>query len=168
MTVFYAQPYDLAATGFYFEDAETFQAKIGCIKNDYGEIVEEFEIQFIDGEAIDCALCSAIGIYQGSVSKVFELIDRLDDHEKRVLIIAIGECGYSFDHDKTEPSDFDLDIYHVDTMKVLAEQFVDEGLFGEIPEQLAYYIDLDAIARDLAVDYTETEVAGERLIYRAS
>jgi len=27
---------------------------------------------------------------------------------------------------------------------------------------------MDAIARDLAMDYNETEVAGERLIYRAT
>ncbi|MEP3786728.1 antirestriction protein ArdA [Ascidiaceihabitans sp.] len=52
-------------------------------------------------------------------------------------------------------------------MKELAEQFVDEGLFGDIPDHLANYIDMDAIARDLAVDYAETELAGERLIYRA-
>ncbi len=62
--------------------------------------------------------------------------------------------------------DFDVDIYHVDSMKELAEQFVDEGLFGDIPDHLANYIDMDAIAYDLAMDYTETEVAGERLIYR--
>jgi len=41
-------------------------------------------------------------------------------------------------------------------------------LFGDIPEHLANYIDLDAIARDLAFDYSETYVAGESLIYRAA
>lgn len=53
-------------------------------------------------------------------------------------------------------------------MKELAEQFVDEGLFGDIPSILASYIDYDAIARDLAMDYKATEIAGERLIYRAN
>lgn len=56
----------------------------------------------------------------------------------------------------------------MDSMKELAHQFVDEGLFGDIPEHLANYIDMDAIAYDLSMDYTETEVAGERLIYRAA
>ena len=51
-------------------------------------------------------------------------------------------------------------------MKELAERFVDEGLFGEIPDHLAHYIDYDAIAHDLAMDYAETEIAGVRLIYR--
>ncbi len=45
-------------------------------------------------------------------------------------------------------------------MKELAEQFVEDGLFGDIPQNLQYYIDYDAIARDLEFDYTETEVIG--------
>ena len=53
-------------------------------------------------------------------------------------------------------------------MRELAEQFVDEGLFGEVPESFQFYIDYDAIARDLAVEYSEIRIAGERLIYRAS
>ena len=53
-------------------------------------------------------------------------------------------------------------------MKDLAEQFVEDGLFGDIPQNLQYYIDYDAIARDLEFDYTQTEVAGQNLIYRAS
>ncbi|WP_307374309.1 antirestriction protein ArdA [Peteryoungia aggregata] len=65
-----------------------------------------------------------------------------------------------------DPDDFDVDIYEEDSMKALAERFVDDGLFGEIPDHLAHYIDYDAIARDLSMDYTETEIAGERLIYR--
>lgn len=53
-------------------------------------------------------------------------------------------------------------------MKELTEQFVDEGLFGDIPERLQYYLDYDAIARDLSMDYAETEIAGQRLIYRCA
>ena len=45
---------------------------------------------------------------------------------------------------------------------------MDEGLFGEVPPQFQFYIDYDAIARDLSFDYTEIEIAGERLIYRIS
>ena len=51
-------------------------------------------------------------------------------------------------------------------MRELAEQFLEDGLYGEIPEHLQAYIDLDAIARDLTVDYSETSIAGTRLIYR--
>lgn len=51
-------------------------------------------------------------------------------------------------------------------MRELAERFIDDGLFGEIPEHLVNYIDMDAIAYDLAMDYAETEIAGQHLIYR--
>lgn len=165
MSLFYAQPYDLAANGFYFEDAANYTKKIGSIKNDYGEVVEEFEIQFIDGEPIDAELCKAIGLYQGSVLKVMELMDDLGEEEKITLIIACGECGYRFDPHKDSASDFDVDIYPCENLRDLAEQFVDEGLYGDIPESLAFYIDYDAIARDLAVEFTEIEIAGQRLIY---
>ncbi|MBL1436416.1 MAG: antirestriction protein ArdA, partial [Rhodobacteraceae bacterium] len=38
--------------------------------------------------------------------------------------------------------------------------------FGDIPERLQFYIDYDAIARDLEVDYSEAVVANSRVIYR--
>ena len=66
--------------------------------------------------------------------------------KSKVFIIAVGECGYSFDPATVHPDDFEVDIYHMDSMRDLAEHFVDEGLYGEIPKHLAYYIDYDAIA----------------------
>jgi len=56
-------------------------------------------------------------------------------------------------------------MYHVDSLRDLAESFVDDGLYGEIPDALRFYIDIDAIARDLMVDFSETEIAGQRLVY---
>jgi len=41
-------------------------------------------------------------------------------------------------------------------------------LFGDIPERLQFYIDYDAIARDLSADYSETVIAGDALIYRCA
>lgn len=163
----YAQPYDLAATGFYFESVEEFATKANALRNDYGDPVEEFEIQFIDGEDIDCALASAIGINQANICQYFDAVDAWDEHEKRVVILAVGECGYQFET-STQPADFEIDIYDLATMRDLAEQFVDEGLFGDIPEHLANYINLDAIARDLSVDYAEADIAGTHLIYRCA
>jgi antirestriction protein len=168
MPQLHAQPYDLDATGFYFESLEEYQTKAANVRNLYGQPVEEFEIQFIDGDAIDCDLAQAWGINQANVGQYFEACEDWDDHGKRMFIIAVGEGGFSFDAETVSPGDYDVDIYHVETMKELAVQFVDEGLFGDIPDHLAHYIDYEAIARDLAVDYTETEIAGERLIYHLS
>ena len=46
------------------------------------------------------------------------------------------QCGYTFEE---MLSQHDIDIYHVETLRELAEKFVDEGLYGEIPESLQYY-----------------------------
>ena len=53
----------------------------------------------------------------------------------------------------------------MDSLKELAEHFVDEGFYGEIPERLQYYIDYNAIARDLSVEYSEISIAGTNLVY---
>lgn len=167
MTTFYAQPYDISATGFYFENKEIFENKITSIRNDYGDLVEEFEIQFIDGELIDVQVCEALGLYQSNIVKVMELLEEWDKDQKLNVIVAVGECSYSFDVETDDSDGFDIDLYEVDSMKELAEQFVDDGLFGEIPISIQYYIDYEAIARDLACDYSEATIDGQRYIYRA-
>lgn len=62
----------------------------------------------------------------------------------------------------------DVDIYPLSSLRELAEQFVEEGLFGDIPERIAHYLDFDAIARDLGMDYSQTEIAGENLVFRCA
>ena len=168
MTTFHAHAYDISATGFYFEDAETYKAKIDSIVNDYGDEVEEFEIQFIDGSSLDCALVEALGIHQGNALNIIEVLDDWDDAQKLNVIIAVGECGYSFDFKTNNPDDFEVDIYHDMDMKDLAQSFVDDGLFGDIPANTINYLDMDAIARDLSCDYSETTIAGERYVYRCA
>lgn len=163
----YAQPYDISAEGFYFKDAEQYADRLKACRNSLGDPVEEFEIQFIDGGIIDCELSRAIGLSQANFPLFLDWVDAWDDHEKHAVIIAVGECGYQIDAN-TAPDDFDVDIYHVDSMRELAEQFVDDGLFGDIPAHLVNYIDYDAIARDLNCDYSEAVIGGERLIYRCN
>jgi len=85
-------------------------------------------------------------------------------------VVSANTRGMALRLDKaklpTLVDDFDVDIYDVNSMRALAEQFVEEGLFGDIPERLQFYIDYDAIARDLAVDYSEAVIASSRVIYR--
>lgn len=162
----FAQPYDLSAIGFYFEDVETFKAKSKTLKNDYGDDVEEFEIQFIDSDdEIDSNLAMAFEINQANIAVFLKCADEWEVWEKFHFIIAVGECGHSFDYTSVQPDEFDVDIYGAETLKELAEKFVEEGIFGEIPESLQHYIDIDAIARDLAVDYNEVTIAGNSFVY---
>lgn len=166
MTTLYAQPYNIDATGFYFDSAEDYEAKAKGNFDRYGLFVEEYEIQFIDGEQIDCELAKAICLNQCNFAKFFDLTEEWDEGQKVRFIIAGGEGGYSLDPETVDIDDIDIDIYEEDTLRDLAEQFIEEGLFGDIPERLRFYIDFDAIARDLAVEYTVTNIAETRLIYR--
>lgn len=46
---FYANPYNTDATGFYFETYEEFTEKMEEAKDSFGNQVEEFMIDVIDG-----------------------------------------------------------------------------------------------------------------------
>ena len=166
MPLFYAQPYDISASGFYFCTREEYEARIRLVRNDCCQQPEEFELQFIDGDNLDAHFADAFGLNQATIFRFIELIEEWDEDAKRRFIIAVGECGYGFDPDTVDGQDFDVDIYAVDSLRELAEQFVEDGLFGEFPESLRGYLDCDAIARDLALDYCETIIAGTRLVYR--
>ena len=168
MTQLHAQPYDLSATGFYFETAEEYQEKAKKNINDCGDPVEEYELQFIDGDELDCALAKAWGLYQSNFAAFLEKAEEWEDWEKVNYIIAVGECGCDYDELADNPSAADLTLYECDSMKELAEQFVDDGLFGEIPERLQYYLDYDAIARDLSFDYSEITIAGTHYIFHCN
>lgn len=166
MTRFFAQPYDLHANGFYFDDSEEFQDKVSKVKNDFGDLVEEFEIQFIDGDDIEAQLFKVLSVGQWNIAAFIEVNDSWSDEDKIKLICAVGDCGYDFEIGKDNPEQFDIDIYVGVTMRELAEQFIDEGLFGEIPESIQSYIDYDAVARDLSMDYSEMNIAGKCYIHR--
>lgn len=66
MTTLFAQPYDISAMGFYFTSSGEFTSEAIRAVNDYGDPVKEFEIQFIDGEDLDCALAEAWKLYQSN------------------------------------------------------------------------------------------------------
>jgi len=168
MIQLHAQPYDISACGFYFEDAEGYEAKAKNNKNDYSEPVEEYEIQFIDGEDIDCALAKAWNVNQANFAAFLEAANTWDEDDKLRYIIAVGECGFNHEQVADDPSSIDMTVYELSSIKELAEQFVEEGLFGEIPESLQFYIDYDAIARDLSMDYSEVTIAGTNFIFQCA
>lgn len=164
MTILYAQPYDISANGFFFESVEEYGSKRKKCLNSFGGEVEEFEIQFIDGEDLDYVLFKALSVHQGDIETFFNACSEWHEYQKINVIIAVGECGYNFDN--SDPDDFEVDLYDVATLKELAEQFVEEGLFGEIPENIRFYLDYEAIARDLSMDYTKIHLNGTNYIYR--
>lgn len=165
MTTLHAQPYGICANGFYFESEDEYQEKVKQTVRDFGQLVEEFEIQFIEGERIDRELAAAIDLNQANFAAYLELCEVLDEQDKCILIVAVGRCGYNFDPLLTTSGGFDVDLYEMSSLLELAEYFVDEGVIGDIPERLLNYFDYAALARDLTCDYAEVTIAGKRYIY---
>ena len=94
-TTLFAQPYNLDAQGFYFHSTEEFETQSENLRDRFGCPVEEFEIQFIDGEGAD--LFEACGINQSNLFMWFDEIEVLDEHEKISLHFLAGILGYSLD-----------------------------------------------------------------------
>ena len=57
--------------GFYFDSFDDYTKKVSRLKNEYGDTIEEFEIQFIDGDDLDSALAKAWDLTQLHISTFF-------------------------------------------------------------------------------------------------
>ena len=156
-TTLYAQPYNMDAVGFYFHKFEEYETKSENLRDRFGNVVEEFEIQFIDGD--DAELFEACGINQSNLATWFDDIEDKDEHEKIALYFLTGELGYNLDQalDKVE----DVIIYEGDA-KEAAEELFDECYAHTIPENLRFYFDMDKFARDLEIggDFNEFQFNG--------
>ena len=85
MTQLYAQPYNIDATGFYFASEEEFQERSNANRDRFGQIVEEYEIQFINGETIDAELARAFELSQCSFGEFLESAENWSDDQKTPL-----------------------------------------------------------------------------------
>lgn len=127
-TTLFAQPYDVSAAGFYFGTIDQYEERAAKTRNDFGQAVEEFEIQLIEAEPEDNALARAIGLNQTTIALFFELTEQWGFHQKTRYAIAVEE-GIAFDPAEDDIDLLDVDIYGVESLRDLAESFVDEGLF---------------------------------------
>ena len=154
MTTLYANPYNIDAAGFYFESAGEFTEKAQNLTDRYGNQVEEFKIDFIDGD--DAALFNACSISQVNLNTWFDDIEALDDHEKINLYYLLNVAGYTLNqaiNKVDEPS------ITQSSLRDAAEELFDECWLPSVPESIRYYIDYDKFARDceLGGDIAEFE-----------
>lgn len=123
MTTLHAQPYNLDAVGFYFESLEDYEVRFENARDSFGLQVEEFEIQFIDGEEGDAQLFEATGVNQATVSQFFDVIEDMEDYQKAALFFLL-EQGYGLD--EAQDNIDDVMIQEGD-LEEAAEQLFDEG-----------------------------------------
>ncbi len=157
MTTLHATPYNRDASGFYFENATEYEAKATMHVDRFGNLVEEFEIQFIDGD--DAELFEACGINQVNLNVWFDEIEFLQDFEKASLFYLVGVAGYNLDQALEKMND--TSIYQGDLLDAATELF-DECYLHTLPDNLKYYFDYEKFARDceLGGDMCEFEYAG--------
>lgn len=53
---------------------------------------------------------------------------------------------------------WDVISYQINSYRELAEYYIDEWLYWEVPDHLTAYIDYEKLGRDLAIDMSEADV----------
>jgi len=152
MNTYHATPYDISASGFYFKTYEEYQEKAAKHRNAYGDPVEEYEIQFIDG--YDCELFDALSVNQGNLETWFEEFEGQYDGEDLVkALYLLRDIGLSMgDLDSRKLDDVML---FEGTMTDYAEQYLDDtGIFDAVEKAglNPCYVDVASYARDLEMD----------------
>lgn len=154
----YAQPYNRDAKGFFFSDEE--ELKKGILNSG----AEEFEIGYKGEDEKESHIFDCLEIDASNCIQFLEAIEAMDEHEKLKLAIYLEAGGDDYDlGDDVE--DLDINYHEVDSLKALAESFIDEGLYGDIPKTIMYYIDMELLGRDLGHEYSETEIGGTTYFY---
>ena len=141
---YFAQPYNLDANGFYFETYEEYLAKSANLKDRFGQPVEEFELQFIDGD--NHALFKALEISQASLEQWyddFELLER----DQALIATHLAEHGCPADEVLSKLEDFY--IYEGKAEDYAYDMFLD---CEDLPDHVVQYIDFKAIARDMEIN----------------
>lgn len=157
----YANPYDIEAQGFYFSDMADFKKKVKKAKNIHGDPVEEFEIDFINGDDTEMKLFSMMETGQHNIEEYFDAVDEgYDEDDIQRLQILTEDMGYDF-NDALDKKD-DLVVYgEFKDDEDYAYEFVDQmGGAGELgKETLEQYFDYESFGRDLVLggDVSKTD-----------
>jgi len=157
MTEFYAQPYSIEHTGFYFDSIEKFDDGMEAL-NEKG--CEEVEIQFIDGEAHHPSLFKAASIGQGNISLWFDDLEDLASDDATRLCFLLDYLSLD-----DALSRYDEVYLHYGTAEDYAQELIEETT--EIPENLRYYIDYEAIARDMKINGEIIEIERDLIVTNA-
>lgn len=157
---YHATPYDISATGFYFNTFDEYVEKASKHKNEYGEPVEEYEIQLIDSDLPLChgSLFTALGINQANLDNWFDNFETINKDDAAKAIYLSDYIGYDINEilDRLD----DVTLFQGTAVEYAAEYIEDTDILNGLPENLRYYFDVEAFARDMVIggDITEVEI----------
>ncbi len=87
------------------------------------------------------------------VQEISETMEALEDQDRKKIDYLMDWNGCSYDEALEQYED--VELYEDTSLEDLAYDLVQEGCFGSVPDSaLGNYIDYEAIARDLLMDYT--------------
>ena len=154
--IYHATPYDISAAGFYFNTYEEYADKSVKHRNEYGDPVEEYEIQFIDGD--NYQLYNALSVNQANLKQWF---DEYEDIEGNELVSAIYLAEYlSCDMDEVNDKLEDVLLFKGSALEFVENYIEDVGLLEQIPDNLQCYFDTKSFAHDMVLsgDISEVEI----------
>lgn len=154
---YHATPYDITALGFYFSDYEEYSNKAAKHRNAYGEPVEEYEIQFIDGDS--SALFSTLSINQATLKQWFDEFEMLEgmDYVKALYLASEG-----FDSQQILNGLESVQLYECSAEEYTQDYIEDTGMLDGMPDNLRFYFDVKSFTRDaiMSGDISEVQIEG--------
>ena len=145
---YHATPYDISAMGFYFSTYEEYKEKAAHHRNENGNLVEEFEIQFIDGD--NYQLFNAVGVNQANLGQWFNDFEELDGDDSIKATYLAEYSGYREMDDILNHLE-DVMLFEGTALEYAEQYIEDTGMLDDMPENLRYYFDAGAFARDLLI-----------------
>ncbi len=156
---FYANPYNGDVTGFYFETYDEFEEGVEELEKEYKFPVEEFTIEIIDGNREEIELVQTIGVNQGNLQDVLDVIENMDESDWPKLFFLLDNNVSISLKDAINKVD---DVYlHRGSLFDAAYDYFNEVYC--VPSSIRNYIDYEKFAEEFELDgaMVEFEFGGD-------
>ncbi|PHZ84310.1 antirestriction protein ArdA [Paremcibacter congregatus] len=159
---YFAMPYNISVPGFPFTDYDSYAAQAAALKDSFGDPVEEFSIECLDGD--NEVLFNALEVTQATLEQWFDDFEGLDGDEliKAIYLAEYVTCDMAEILSQLE----DVALFEGDAQTYVEDYIEDCGLLDDMPENLRYYFDTEAFARDMLLggDITEVDIMGSTYV----
>ena len=147
----FAQPYNGDFIGFSFSTQDEYDTRANRLRV---RGCDEFELSYLDGDHAE--LFAAAGVCQGNIGEWLELIDELEDYNAPAMYHLMSDLGLSISEALEQLEDV---MVFEGTATEYTEELMDEcGELDKLSATLRYYIDFEALGRDMKLNSEITEV----------
>lgn len=140
---FHAQPFG-DGPGFYFDSLEDYEKKYEA--NFKKNHLEEYEIQFIDGENWERLVFEGMQVSQGNLDEYFDALDELEDEHSKVAFLFLLDVGKDAEDALAEIGN--VQVSGGDLENAAYELLEDVGISDDLADQ---YFDYESFGRDLRI-----------------